>query len=108
MKFSQAISWVKGLNSGKTNISKTISVLVLRVLMVFETLVFFTIQPLNLADSPRELHYKVHLTYYVLLYQIHKVLMKHTFHMTSYKIICMFRFRFLFHFHPIILTVLTP
>jgi len=26
--------------------------------MVFETLVFFTVQPLNPADSPRELQYK--------------------------------------------------
>jgi hypothetical protein len=44
-KFSQAISWVKWLNSEKTNISKTISVLMFRVLRmgaetVFETLDF--------------------------------------------------------------------
>jgi hypothetical protein len=44
MKFSWAISWVKWLSGEKTNISKTISVLVLRGEMVFETLVF---SPLN-------------------------------------------------------------
>jgi hypothetical protein len=46
MKFSQAISQVKWLGGEKTNILKTISVLVLRVLvwLVFETLVF---SPLN-------------------------------------------------------------
>jgi hypothetical protein len=33
MKFSWAISWVKWLSGDKTNISKTISVLVLRVLV---------------------------------------------------------------------------
>jgi hypothetical protein len=74
MKFFRAISRVKWLN-----VSKTISVLVLRVLiwipsyiaviyhihistlrtrtdMVFETLLF-TVQPLEPADGPRELHY---------------------------------------------------
>jgi hypothetical protein len=67
MKFSWAMSWVKWLNSEKTNISKTISALVLRVLIwtrtetVFEMLVFFTVQPLDLADSLRELHYNTHL-----------------------------------------------
>jgi hypothetical protein len=45
MKFSQAISWVKWLNGEETNISKNISVLILRV------------QPLDLVDSTRELHY---------------------------------------------------
>jgi hypothetical protein len=55
MKFSQAISRVKWLNDEKTNVSKSISVLVLRVHnqtstlrtrteLVFETLVF---SPLN-------------------------------------------------------------
>jgi hypothetical protein len=45
MKFSRAISRVKWLSGEKTNVSKTISGLVLRVLvMVFETLVF---SPLN-------------------------------------------------------------
>jgi hypothetical protein len=33
MKFSLAVSWVKWVNDEKTNISKTISVLVLRVLI---------------------------------------------------------------------------
>jgi len=33
MKFSWAISWVKWLSGEKTNVSKTISVLVLRVLV---------------------------------------------------------------------------
>jgi hypothetical protein len=49
MKFSRAISRVKWFSGEQTNVSKTISVLVLRVLslrtdMVFETLVF---SPLN-------------------------------------------------------------
>jgi hypothetical protein len=51
MKFSRAISQVKWLSGEKTNVLKTISVLVLRVLvlrtrteMVFETLLF---SPLN-------------------------------------------------------------
>jgi len=33
MKFSWAIGWVKWLSGEKTNVSKTISVLVLRVLV---------------------------------------------------------------------------
>jgi hypothetical protein len=33
MKFYQAISWVKWLNGEKNNFSKTISVLILRVLI---------------------------------------------------------------------------
>jgi hypothetical protein len=113
MKFSRAISRVKWLIGGKTNVSKTISVLVLkgrvwlwlgktscpnlylaqsvyatglwagsmtdwarykfgqnifpnynqtstlrtRTEMVFETLFFFTAQPFDTADSPRELHH---------------------------------------------------
>jgi hypothetical protein len=52
MKFSQAISQVKWLNREKTNISKTISVLVLRMLIWIST-----VQPLDPADSLREIHY---------------------------------------------------
>jgi hypothetical protein len=44
MKFSRALSRVKGLNGEKTDVSKTISVLRTRPEMVFETLVF---SPLN-------------------------------------------------------------
>jgi hypothetical protein len=43
MKFCQAIGQVKCLNGEKSNVSKTISVLILRVTgteMVFKTLVF--------------------------------------------------------------------
>jgi hypothetical protein len=64
MKFSWAISQVKWLNGEKTNILKTLSVLILhistlrtRTAMVFETLVFFTVQPLDPADSLREFYY---------------------------------------------------
>jgi hypothetical protein len=49
MKFSRAISWVKWLSGEKTNVSKTISVL--------RNVCFFTTQPFDLADSPRELHH---------------------------------------------------
>jgi hypothetical protein len=57
MKFSRAISWVKWLSGEKSDVSKTISVLVLRALvwlrtrteMVFETLVFL---PLNHLIRP--------------------------------------------------------
>jgi hypothetical protein len=58
MKFSQAISQVKWLSGEKTNISKTISVLILRVLVVSDDLQnvgFFTAQPFDPADSLREL-----------------------------------------------------
>jgi hypothetical protein len=44
MKFSQAISRVKWLSVEKTNVSKTISVLILWTEMVFKMLVF---SPLN-------------------------------------------------------------
>jgi hypothetical protein len=71
---SRAISRVKWLNGEKTNSLKTISDLVLRVMMwiwlgthirtlrtrtemVFEKLFFVTIQPLDPVDSPRELYY---------------------------------------------------
>jgi hypothetical protein len=53
MKFSWAISWVNWLGSEKTNVLKTISVLVLRVLartrteMVFEMLVFSLLNQLT-------------------------------------------------------------
>jgi hypothetical protein len=46
MKFSWAISQVKLLSSEKANVSKTISVLILRVLV-----------PFDLADSLRKLHH---------------------------------------------------
>jgi hypothetical protein len=52
MKFSWAISRVKWLSGEKTNVSKTISVLVLRV-------GFLTAQPFDPADSPRELQHTV-------------------------------------------------
>jgi hypothetical protein len=39
MKFSQTISWVKWLNAEKTNISKSISVLILRVLIAQENFI---------------------------------------------------------------------
>jgi hypothetical protein len=61
MKFSQAISQVKWLSGEKTNISKTISVLVLRVLVWdrdgLRNVGFFTAQPFDPADNPRELHH---------------------------------------------------
>jgi len=42
MKFSQAISWVKWLSGENTNILKTISVLILRVLVLVKlSLCFF-------------------------------------------------------------------
>jgi hypothetical protein len=58
MKFSLAIRRVKWLSGEKTNVSKTISVLILRVLgrMFCEPLVF-TAQPFDPAYSPRELHH---------------------------------------------------
>jgi hypothetical protein len=34
MKFSQAVGWVKWLNGEETNVLKTVSVLVLRVLRI--------------------------------------------------------------------------
>jgi len=42
MKFSWAISWVKWLNSEKTNVSKTISVLAFRVLNHIPEMLFFS------------------------------------------------------------------
>jgi hypothetical protein len=53
MKFSRAISPVKWLSGKKTNVSKT------RTEMVFETLVFFTAQPFDPADSPKKLHHTI-------------------------------------------------
>jgi hypothetical protein len=67
MKFSRAISQVKWLSGEKTNVSKTISVLVLSSLSDqypededrdgLRNVGFFTAQPFDLADSPRELHH---------------------------------------------------
>jgi hypothetical protein len=65
MKFSQAISWVKWLSGEKTNISKTISVLILRVLDTpededrdgLQNIGFFTAQPFDPADNLREFHH---------------------------------------------------
>jgi hypothetical protein len=60
MKFSLAISRVKWLSGEKTNVSKTISVLVFRVLIEDEdrdglrNVGFFTAQPYDLADSLKE------------------------------------------------------
>jgi hypothetical protein len=51
-KFSRAISRVKWLSGEKTNVSKTTSVL------VGLQNGFFTAQPFDPADSPRELHHK--------------------------------------------------
>jgi hypothetical protein len=65
MKFSRAISRVKWLSGEKTNVSKTISVLVLWVDLPYpenedrdglRNVGFFTAQPFDPADSPRELH----------------------------------------------------
>jgi hypothetical protein len=66
MKFSWAISQIKWLSSEKTNILKTISVLILRVLVLVG---FFTTQPFDLADSLRELHH-VKLNYCKLIMQL--------------------------------------
>jgi hypothetical protein len=64
MKFSRAISQVKWLSGEQTNISKTISVLVLGVLVCededrdgLRNVGLLTAQPFYLADSPRELHH---------------------------------------------------
>jgi hypothetical protein len=60
MKFSRAISQVKWLSGEQTNVSKTISVLVLRVDKDRDGLRnvgLLTAQPFDLADSPRELHH---------------------------------------------------
>jgi hypothetical protein len=51
MKFSRAISWVRWFSFVETNVSKTISVLVLRVVGLYKT------EPPYPADSPRKLHY---------------------------------------------------
>jgi hypothetical protein len=62
MKFSRAISRVKSLSDEKTNVSKTISVLVLRVLEDedrddLRNVGFFTSQAFDLADNRRKLHH---------------------------------------------------
>jgi uncharacterized membrane protein len=53
MKFSRAISRVKGLTDEKTNVSKTISVLVLRVLKLNRghPRVFYLVQQKSTEDS---------------------------------------------------------
>jgi chromosome condensin MukBEF MukE localization factor len=60
MKFFRAISRIKSLNGEKTDVSKTVSVLVLRVLIYpyqhpdgLRNVGFFTVQLLYMAGSPR-------------------------------------------------------
>jgi hypothetical protein len=66
MKFSWAISQVKWLSGEQTDISKTISILILRVLVwpeeeedrdCLRNVGLLTVQPFDPADSPRELHH---------------------------------------------------
>jgi hypothetical protein len=62
MKFSRAISGVKWLSGEKTNVSKTISVIVLKVSEDedrdgLRNVGFLTAQPFDPAGSPRELHH---------------------------------------------------
>jgi hypothetical protein len=73
MKFSRAISRIKWLSGEKPNVSKTISVLVLRVLTDWypedevrdglRNVDLLTAQPFDPADSPRELHHNLSLGY---------------------------------------------
>jgi hypothetical protein len=72
MKFSRTISRVKWLSGEKTNVSKTISVLIILSDQYPEdedrdglrNVGFFTAQPFDPAHSPRELHHSSAILYH--------------------------------------------